>query len=99
MPGQVAEPVKEERLARLQALLTEQQGAFNRALEGRTVPVLFEKAGRHEGQLIGRSPYLQAVHAAARPELIGRIVPVRIEKAGKVSLAGVIPAVHGEAAA
>jgi tRNA-2-methylthio-N6-dimethylallyladenosine synthase len=88
MPGQVADPVKDERLQRLQALLDEQQWAFNGSQAGRTLPVLFEKPGRHEGQLIGRSPYLQAVHATAPDRLIGRIVPVRIESAARNSLAG-----------
>ncbi|MDE2486022.1 MAG: MiaB/RimO family radical SAM methylthiotransferase, partial [Alphaproteobacteria bacterium] len=90
MPGQVAEEVKEERLHRLKALLDEQQAAFNLAQAGRTLPVLFEKPGRHTGQLVGRSPYLQAVHAAAPDRLLGQIVPVRIESAGKNSLSGVL---------
>ena len=60
---QVPEPVKTERLAELQALLQQQQRAFNAACVGQVLPVLFEKPGRHEGQLVGRSPYLQAVHA------------------------------------
>ena len=90
MPGQVPEPVKAERLQRLQVLLDTQQLAFNTAQEGRVLPVLFEKAGRHPGQLIGRSPYLQAVHAAAPDRMIGRIVPVRIGRAGPNSLAGAL---------
>jgi len=90
MPGQVAEGVKEERLARLQALLDEQQTAFNARQAGRILPVLFEKTGRHDGQLIGRSPYLQAVHATAPDRLIGEIVPVRIESSARNSLAGVL---------
>jgi tRNA-2-methylthio-N6-dimethylallyladenosine synthase len=90
MPGQVPEPVQAERLQRLQALLDAQQLAFNAAQEGRVLPVLFEKAGRHPGQLIGRSPYLQAVHAAAPDRMIGRIVPVRIGRAGANSLAGAL---------
>jgi tRNA-2-methylthio-N6-dimethylallyladenosine synthase len=90
MPGQVAEEVKEERLHRLQSLLDEQQRAFNAAQAGRTLPVLFEKPGRHPGQLIGRSPYLQAVHAMAPDRLIGQIVPVRIESSARNSLAGAI---------
>jgi tRNA-2-methylthio-N6-dimethylallyladenosine synthase len=90
MAGQVADEVKDERLARLQALLEAQQGAFNAAQAGRTLEVLFEKTGRHAGQLIGRSPYLQAVHAAAPDRLIGRIVAVRIEAAARNSLAGVL---------
>ena len=90
MPGQVAEGVKEERLARLQALLDEQQAAFNARQAGRILPVLFEKTGRHDGQLIGRSPYLQAVYATAPDRLIGEIVPVRIESSARNSLAGVL---------
>ncbi|MDO8324869.1 MAG: tRNA (N6-isopentenyl adenosine(37)-C2)-methylthiotransferase MiaB [Phenylobacterium sp.] len=88
MPGQVAEEVKEERLARLNALLDEQQAAFNESQAGKTLPVLFERAGRHPGQLSGRSPYLQAVHVSGPDHLIGQIVPVHIESAAKMSLAG-----------
>ena len=90
MPGQVAEEVKDERLARLNALLDAQQTAFNQSQVGRVLPVLFEKPGRHPGQLSGRSPYLQAVHASGPDHLIGQIVPVRIESAAKMSLAGVL---------
>ena len=88
MAGQVDEAVKDERLQRLQALLAEQQTAFNRGIVGRTVPVLFEKSGRHPGQLIGRSPYLQAVHCSAPESWIGRIAPVTIAGATHNSLAG-----------
>ncbi|RAK59507.1 tRNA (N6-isopentenyl adenosine(37)-C2)-methylthiotransferase MiaB [Phenylobacterium hankyongense] len=90
MPGQVAEAVKDERLARLNALLEDQQRAFNASQVGRTLPVLFERRGRHPGQLIGRSPYLQSVHVSAPDRLIGQIVPVRIEDAARMSLAGVL---------
>ena len=90
LPGQVAEEVKDERLARLNALLEEQQSAFNARQTGRVLPVLFEKLGRHPGQIIGRSPYLQAVHATAPDRLIGQIVPVRIESAARNSLAGAL---------
>ena len=90
LPGQVAEEVKDERLARLNALIDEQQRAFNAAQVGKVLPVLFEKPGRHPGQLSGRSPYLQAVHVEGPERLIGQIVPVRIETAHKMSLAGVL---------
>jgi tRNA-2-methylthio-N6-dimethylallyladenosine synthase len=90
MPRQVPEAVKAERLARLQALLDEQRHAFNAAVVGRTVPVLFEKPGRKPGQSIGRSPYLQAVWAEAPSSLIGQIAPVRISAAGPNSLTGVL---------
>jgi tRNA-2-methylthio-N6-dimethylallyladenosine synthase len=90
MPGQVPEEVKTERLHRLQALIEEQQQGFNRAMAGRTVPVLFERPGRHAGQILGRSPYLQAVHAEAPQWLIGQIVAVKIASAGSNSLAGAV---------
>ncbi|HTZ34414.1 MAG TPA: tRNA (N6-isopentenyl adenosine(37)-C2)-methylthiotransferase MiaB, partial [Stellaceae bacterium] len=85
---QLPEPVKAERLAALQALLQKQQRAFNAAAVGTTLPVLFEKPGRHEGQLVGRSPYLQPVHAEAGPEMVGRILPVQITGVTSNSLAG-----------
>jgi len=88
LPDQVPEPVKAERLERLQSLLRDQQAAFNRATVGRTLPVLFERAGRHDGQLIGRSPYAQPVHAAAPGRLIGKVLPVSIVATRTNSLAG-----------
>ncbi|MBL8845764.1 MAG: tRNA (N6-isopentenyl adenosine(37)-C2)-methylthiotransferase MiaB [Hyphomicrobium zavarzinii] len=90
MEGQVAEGVKRERLERLQAVIDEGHSRFNRATVGRTLPVLFEKTGRRDGQLVGRSPYLQLVHADAQPDLIGRIIDVEIQAAGANSLSGVI---------
>jgi tRNA-2-methylthio-N6-dimethylallyladenosine synthase len=90
MPGQVDEAVKDERLARLNALLDEQARAFNASQVGKVLPVLFERPGRHPGQLIGRSPFLQAVHATAPERMIGQIVPVRIESAARMSLAGAL---------
>ena len=95
---QVPEPVKAERLAVLQALLHDGQRLFNEASVGRILPVLFEKPGRHGGQLVGRSPYLQSVHAEAGRELIGEIVPVTIRAALPNSLAGEIVAQSAAAA-
>jgi tRNA-2-methylthio-N6-dimethylallyladenosine synthase len=86
--NQIAEPVKDERLGRLQALIAGQTRAFNQAAVGRRLPVLFEKAGRHPGQLVGRSPFLQAVHASAPDSLIGEVVDVDIEALHANSLAG-----------
>jgi len=88
LPGQVSEPVKEERLARLQALLNDHQSDFNAAQTGRTLPVLFEKVGRKPGQVVGRSPYLQPVHIEGPESLIGTIAPVLITEATRGSLAG-----------
>ncbi|MDH3740934.1 MAG: MiaB/RimO family radical SAM methylthiotransferase, partial [Hyphomicrobiales bacterium] len=83
---QIAEEVKSERLARLQTLLNEQQKAFNEACVGRQFPLLLERPGRHEDQLVGRSPYLQAVHIQSAKAQIGDMVEVRVEKAGANSL-------------
>ena len=83
---QVAEEVKTERLARLQALLSRQQEDFNARFSGKVMDILLEKPGRHPGQLVGRSPWLQAVHVDARGRRIGGIVTVRVEKTGKNSL-------------
>ncbi|MDX5463899.1 MAG: tRNA (N6-isopentenyl adenosine(37)-C2)-methylthiotransferase MiaB [Alphaproteobacteria bacterium] len=88
LPGQVPDAVKGERLQRLQALLAEQQDAFNAAQVGRTLPVLIEKPGRHPGQMTGRSPYLQPVHLEAPAELAGQIVDVEITGVTARSLAG-----------
>ena len=88
MPGQVPEERKLERLHRLQELLDCQQTAFNSSCVGKVVPVLFERNGRHRGQLVGRSPYLQAVHAEADPSLLGRVVPILVERVGTNSLSG-----------
>jgi tRNA-2-methylthio-N6-dimethylallyladenosine synthase len=88
MPGQIDEAVKTERLARLQALIEAQQRAFNRAQVGQALPVLFERPGRHPGQVIGRSPYLQSVHCPGDAGLIGQIATVRVLDAGHNSLSG-----------
>jgi tRNA-2-methylthio-N6-dimethylallyladenosine synthase len=87
---QVPEAAKAERLARLQALLGAQQAAFQAACVGRSLPVLIEKPGRHPGQMVGRSPYLQAVHLDCDPALAGRIVEVAITGSGPNSLSGVL---------
>lgn len=87
---QVAEEVKSERLARLQALLDEQQSAFNATFVDRVIPVLLERQGRQPGQVVGRSPYLQLVHAEAGSALVGDIVSMKIVSAGQNSLSAVI---------
>jgi tRNA-2-methylthio-N6-dimethylallyladenosine synthase len=76
--AQVSEEAKRERLARLQVLLEAQRQACHRSLLGRTVDVLFEKKGRHAGQIAGKTPYLQPVQIDAPERLIGSIVPVEI---------------------
>jgi tRNA-2-methylthio-N6-dimethylallyladenosine synthase len=87
-PNQVPDAVKSERLDRLQILLRSQQDRFNRSCVGRTIAVLFDRAGRHEGQLVGRSPYLQPVHVATSSALLGTIAEVEIRSAEPNSLTG-----------
>ena len=87
---QVAENVKTARLEALQALILEQQDAFNDASIGRILPVLFEKTGREPGQLMGRSPYLQPVHADGDAAMIGQTLDVRIIARTANSLKGVL---------
>ena len=87
---QVPDDVKSQRLGELQLLLAGQQRDFNAACIGRTLPVLLEKPGRHEGQLAGRSPYLQSVHVAAAAERIGEIVSALITAASANSLSGTL---------
>ncbi len=87
---QIPEAVKAERLAALQSLLNDQQAAFNAAMTGRVLSVLFDKPGRHDGQICGRSPYLQSVHVEAPKALLGQMAHVRISGAGPHALRGVL---------
>ena len=88
---QVPSAVKEERLARLQAALESQRQAFNRATVGRRLSVIFDKPGRHAGQFIGRSPYMQAVYAEAPASCVGLLSEVEITAVGPNSLKGRLP--------
>ncbi|HLT00840.1 MAG TPA: TRAM domain-containing protein, partial [Geminicoccaceae bacterium] len=89
MRKQIKDPIKSERLARLQALLAEQATAFNQGTVGRVLPVLLERPGRHLGQKVGRTPYLQAVHVDAPEADLGEIVDVLITQSHAHSLAAV----------
>jgi len=86
LPDQVAEEVKSERLERLQALLLKQQAEFAKSCVGKVIELLLEKPGRNEGQVIGRSPWLQSVNVDAKTSQIGDIIPVRIIGTGPNSL-------------
>jgi len=90
MDGQVPEEVSAARLDTLQALIESQQRAFNEASVGSIAPVLFERRGRHDGQLAGRTPHFQAVHAEAPEALLGTVVPVRILAVAGNSLSGAV---------
>jgi tRNA-2-methylthio-N6-dimethylallyladenosine synthase len=88
MPNQVDEAVKDARLAELQTLLWDQTRDFNQASVGRVMKVLLDRPGRRPGQLVGRSPYMQAVHVDNADGLMGRVAEVRIVEVHPNSLAG-----------
>ena len=90
--SQVPEADKERRLTELQALLRDQQSTFNAGCVGLTLPVLFTGPGRHPGQIAGRSPFLQPVHASGPPDLIGKEISVHIAAALPNSLSGTLMA-------
>ncbi|MEI8144725.1 MAG: tRNA (N6-isopentenyl adenosine(37)-C2)-methylthiotransferase MiaB [Alphaproteobacteria bacterium] len=90
LADQVPQAVKTERLHRLQALVADQQRAFQTSLIGQTMPVLFERIGRHPGQIVGRSPYLLPVQVMAPSSWMGRIGLVRITDTSTNSLHGAL---------
>jgi len=89
MERQVAPEIMDERLQRLHARIAEHQLAFNRASIGKETRILIERKGRRDGQMIGRSPWLQSVHCetAAAP---GDMVDVTLVAAGPNSMAGAV---------
>jgi tRNA-2-methylthio-N6-dimethylallyladenosine synthase len=90
LPDQVPEAIKLDRLLRLQAAITRSQAAFNAQCLGARLPVLFEKPGRHAGQLVGRSPYMQPVHVMTDASMIGKTAMVTITDLSANSLAGTL---------
>ncbi|MGH6842094.1 MAG: tRNA (N6-isopentenyl adenosine(37)-C2)-methylthiotransferase MiaB, partial [Methylocella sp.] len=88
LQDQIPETVKSERLARLQMVLDAQRRTFNAKMVGRTLGVLIEKPGRHAGQIVGKSPYFQAVQVEGSLDRIGEIVRAEIVSAGTNSLFG-----------
>ncbi|MAK59740.1 MAG: tRNA (N6-isopentenyl adenosine(37)-C2)-methylthiotransferase MiaB [Ponticaulis sp.] len=88
MFAQVPEEVKDERLQRLQALIRDQQTRFNQSQIGKTLPVLVTGTGRNDGQMAGRTPYLQATHFDGTEDLIGQIVDVTMTNATLNSVGG-----------
>jgi len=101
MPDQVPEAVKDARLQALQALLFEQQAAFNATCVGRVMSVVLDRPGRYAGQLVGRSAYMQPVHVFAHGAegILGRAVDLEITEATSLSLTGVLCDVRERASA
>lgn len=91
-PHQVPEAEKDARLQALQALLRDQQDAFNRSRVGMTFPVLFTGPGRHPGQVAGRTPWLQPLHLTGPLALVGRQAAVTVLAAHPNSLSGLLAA-------
>ena len=88
--NQVEESVKSDRLASLQQLLDAQQMAFNKGCEGQEMDILVEKVGGREGQMTGRSPYMQSVYFEGGDDLLGKILPMKVTEARQNSLAATI---------
>ncbi|MBL4805962.1 MAG: tRNA (N6-isopentenyl adenosine(37)-C2)-methylthiotransferase MiaB [Rhodobacteraceae bacterium] len=84
----VDEDVSAERLQRLQKLLTTHQTDFQQSMVGKTLPVLLEKSARDPGQMVGKSPYLHAVHCQADKNLVGKIVNIKVTRSERNSLVG-----------
>ena len=81
----------------VQQLLNAQQFAFNKGTEGKVVDILVERAGGRDGQIAGRSPYMQAVNFIGYTEQIGKIVPCRLFEARQNSMTGDIVNLKGVA--
>lgn len=92
LSDQVAEEIKADRLARLLDLVESQRRAFNASMVGKRLEVLFEKPGRHPGQIAGKSPYMQPVQVEGPASLIGCVAAVDIVECGSNSLFGRLPA-------
>jgi len=90
MQEMVAAATMDERLARLQNLIDSQQHAFNKAAIGTTVDVLFERAARNPGQIVGRTAYLQPAHVMVSEDLIGQVLPVTVASLERYSLLGAL---------
>jgi tRNA-2-methylthio-N6-dimethylallyladenosine synthase len=86
LENQVSDEVASERLTRLQALLREQMTEFNKGCVGKEIDLLIEKRGKREGQLLGRSPWLQTVVVDGKPSEISQTLRVRVSEAGPASL-------------
>jgi tRNA-2-methylthio-N6-dimethylallyladenosine synthase len=89
MEDQIPRDIMDERLQRLQARITEHRLAFNRSKVGVETQVLIDRRGKHPGQMIGKSPWLQSVHLEtdAQP---GDIVDVTLVSAGPNSMSGAV---------
>ena len=86
MDDQIADDVMDERLQRLQAVINRHQHAFNEASVGVRTQLLLERTGKREGQLLGKTPWLQSAHVIAPGLAIGDMIDVTLTAAGPNSL-------------
>jgi tRNA-2-methylthio-N6-dimethylallyladenosine synthase len=89
MEDQIPREIMDDRLQRLQARINAHQLAFNRSKVGLDTPVLIERKGKHEGQMIGRSPWLQSVHVDTDAQS-GQLIDVTLVAAGPNSMTGAV---------
>lgn len=90
LQNQIHESIKDARLQELQTLLFAQAQEFNNTFIGQTVPVLFERPGNKNGQVMGRAPHMQSVYAVGADALVGSICDVRITGASATALTGAL---------
>ncbi len=90
MAGKIPESIKTARLAALQELLFAQQRSFNEGFIGKSISVLFDRNGKLDGQLLGRTPHMQSLYVRDGKGLFGKTTNVRIEKVTTNSLEGVV---------
>lgn len=86
LENQISDEIASERLTRLQALLREQMTEFNQGCVGKEIDLLIEKRGKREGQMLGRSPWLQTVVVSGEVSEISQTLRVRVSEAGPASL-------------
>ncbi len=89
--GQVPEPIRRERLARLQSLQRRITLDKNRALVGKRKEVLVTGASKRDGgELSGRTGCNRGVNFKGRHDLVGRTAHLLIDGANKNSLRGTL---------
>ena len=87
---QVSEEVKTARLHELQDLIKKQQKNVQDKMVDKKVQVLFERKGRFDNQLVGKSEYLHAVNVTHPAISVGDLKQVHITKSNANSLSGAV---------
>lgn len=87
---QINEDLKSERLADIQKTITDIQFDMHKTFIGKTMPILFDRPSKKDGQILGKSPYMHSVHVDTDVSLIHTIQDIHITNAGPNSLHGVL---------